>query len=107
VSDRVLIVDDTKDVADALAGLLTKLGYETKALYDGESAIQEAAKFQPDMAFIDIGMPGLDGYEVVRRIRQQHGHIYVILVALTGWTQVKDIQKAYNTGFNLHAALAT
>jgi len=102
VSDRILIVDDSCDVADSLARLLTTLGYEAKAVYDGQSAIQEAAEFQPDMAFIDIGMPGLDGYEVVRRIRQQRGHIHIILVALTGWSQAADIQRAYNSGFDLH-----
>ena len=102
MSDRILIVDDSCDVADSLARLLTTLGYEAKAVYDGQSAIQQAAEFQPDMAFIDIGMPGLDGYEVVRRIRQQRSHIHIILVALTGWSQAADIQRAYNSGFDLH-----
>ena len=91
MSDRILIVDDTTDVADSLARLLTTLGYDAKAVYDGESAIQQAAEFQLDMAFIDVAMPGLDGYEVVRRIRQQQGHIHVILIALTGWAQAADI----------------
>jgi CheY-like chemotaxis protein len=104
VSDRILVVDDTKDVADALVRLLTVLGYEAIAVYNGARAIDAATDFQPDMAFIDIGMPGLDGYEVVRRIRQQRGHIHVILIALTGWTRAEDIQKAYNSGFDLHVA---
>ena len=104
MSDRILIVDDTTDVADSLARLLTTLGYDAKAVYDGESAIQQAAEFQLDMAFIDVAMPGLDGYEVVRRIRQQQGHIHVILIALTGWAQAADIQRAYNCGFDLHVA---
>jgi CheY-like chemotaxis protein len=104
VTDRILVVDDTKDVADSLVRLLTTLGYEALAIYDGESAIREAAIFEPDMAFIDIGMPGLNGYEVVRRIRQQRGHIHVILVALTGWAQAADVQQAYNSGFDLHVA---
>ena len=104
MSDRILVVDDNPDVADALVRLLTTLRHEAKAVYDGESAVRETAEFQPDMAFIDIGMPGLDGYEVVRRIRQQRGHIHVILVALTGWSQAADIQRAYNSGFDLHVA---
>jgi len=104
VSDRILVVDDNPDVADALFRLLTTLRHEAKAIYDSESAVREAAEFQPDMAFIDIGMPGLDGYEVVRRIRQQLGHIHMILVALTGWSQAADIQRAYNAGFDLHVA---
>jgi CheY-like chemotaxis protein len=49
-------------------------------------------------------MPGLDGYEVVRQIRQQRSHIHVILIALTGWAQAADIQRAYNSGFDLHVA---
>jgi CheY-like chemotaxis protein len=102
VSDRILVVDDTHDVADSLVRLLTTLGYEVKAVYDGARAIDAAANFQPDMAFIDIGMPGLDGYEVVRRIRQQRNHIHVILIALTGWAQAADVQQAYNAGFDLH-----
>jgi CheY-like chemotaxis protein len=104
MEDRILVVDDHRDIADSLIRLLRVLGYEAKAVYDGKSAIQEAAEFEPDMAFIDIGMPGLNGYEVVRQIRQQRAHIHVILVALTGWTRSADIQQAYNSGFDLHIA---
>jgi CheY-like chemotaxis protein len=82
VSNRILVVDDTADVADSMARLLTALGCESRAVYNGKSALQQATEFQPDMAFINIGMPELDGYEVVRRIRQQRNHIHVILVAL-------------------------
>src|SRR4029079_11242872 len=96
VSDRILVVDDNRDVANSLTRLLKVLGYEAKAVYDGPSALQEAADFEPDLAFIDIGMPELDGYEVVQRIRQQRGHIHVILIALTGRSRPADVQQAYN-----------
>jgi CheY-like chemotaxis protein len=70
MSERVLVVDDNRDAADTLARTITEFGYEAKAVYDGNQAIAEAATFLPDMALIDIGMPGLDGYETVSRLRQ-------------------------------------
>jgi CheY-like chemotaxis protein len=104
VKDRILVVDDNRDAADTLVRLLAALGYEAKALYDGQAAIEHAAEFQPDMAFIDIGMPKLDGYEVVKQIRQQRGAHHVILVAHTGWSGGTDKQRAYDSGFDLHVA---
>jgi CheY-like chemotaxis protein len=103
VSDRILIVDDNCDVADSLARLLTVLGYATKVVYDGETALQVAAEYGPDIAFVDIGMPGIDGYEVVQRIRQD-GDGNSILVAHTGWSRGTDKQRAYDAGFDLHIA---
>ncbi len=102
MSDRILVVDDSEDVADALVRLLRTLGYEAEAVYDGQSALKQASEFQPDMAFIDIGMPGLNGYEVVQRIRQQPKNVHAILVALTGWSRPSDKKRAYESGFDLH-----
>jgi len=62
MKERILVVDDQCDVADSLVRLLMTLGYETKAVYDGRQAVDQAADFLPDMVFIDIGMPGFDGY---------------------------------------------
>jgi CheY-like chemotaxis protein len=104
MDDRILIVDDNTDIADTLAKLLATLGYEAKAVYGGQQALESVADFHPDMAFIDIGMPGLNGYEVVQKIRQQRSEIHAILVALTGHSQADDIQQAYNSGFDLHVA---
>ncbi len=103
MEDRILVADDNRDVADALVRLLTALGYEARAVYSGEEAVKAAAEFQPEMAFIDIGMPGLNGYDTVARIRQR-GSNHVILVALTGWTQREDKLRAYESGFDLHVA---
>jgi len=100
--DRVLVVDDNRDAADSLARLIAALGCEAKAVYDGNQAIEQAATFLPDMAVIDIGMPGLDGYETATRIRQQRGSAYIILVALTGWTRAEDQRRAYDCGFDLY-----
>jgi DNA-binding response OmpR family regulator len=100
--DRVLVVDDNRDAADTLANAITAFGYEAKAVYDGNQAIAEAATFLPDMALIDIGMPGLDGYETVSRLRQQRVSTYIIMVAVTGWTGEQHRRRAYDCGFDLY-----
>ena len=104
VSERVLVVDDHHDAADSLVKLITALGYEAKAVYDGLEAVKQAAEYAPDMALIDIGMPGLDGFETVSRIRQQRGNGHLILVAVTGWSEAEDKRRAYEAGFDLHVA---
>jgi CheY-like chemotaxis protein len=104
VNERILIVDDSRDTADSLAKLITAFGYEAKAVYDGRQAIDEARAFLPDMALIDIGMPGFDGYETVIQLRQQRDGGQVILVAVTGWSREQDKQRAYAAGFDLHVS---
>ena len=104
MTERILVVDDNRDTADSLARLIRSLGYEAKAVYDGRHAIEEAPLFLPDMALIDIGMPGLNGYETVSQIRQQVGNMHTILVAVTGWSRDEDKQRAYESGFDLHVA---
>jgi CheY-like chemotaxis protein len=99
---RILVVDDNRDAADALALLISTFGYKAKAVYDGEEALEQVATFSPDMALIDLGMPGLDGYETVSRIRQQRGNVHLILVAVTGYTGEEDKRRAYDCGFDLH-----
>jgi CheY-like chemotaxis protein len=102
VTERILIVDDNRDTADSLARLIKALGYEAKAVYDGLQAVEQASAFLPDMALIDIGMPGLDGYETVSRIRHLLGNTQTILVAVTGWSGDEDKRRAYESGFDLH-----
>jgi CheY-like chemotaxis protein len=104
MSEHVLVVDDDPDTADTLTKLIGQLGYEAVAAYDGESAIQVAASFLPDMALIDLGMPGLDGLETVKRLRQLRTSHHVILVAVTGWTRDEDKKRALEAGFDLHVA---
>jgi CheY-like chemotaxis protein len=74
-------------------------------VYDGDTALAAVGELRPEIAFIDIGMPGIDGYEVVQRIRQeQNGDGHAILVAHTGWSRGADRQRAYDAGFDLHVA---
>lgn len=101
MKERILVVDDNRDAADSHARLIASFGYEPKAVYDGCQSVDEAADFRPDMALIDIRMPGLDGYEVARRIRQQWGSD-VILVAVTGFAWEEHAQRAYEHGFDRH-----
>lgn len=101
MNDRVLIVDDNRDAADALARLVESFGYDTKAVYNGEDAIRETAKFLPDMALIDLEMPGLNGYQTVARMRQRRPAAEIIVVAVTGFTGAEHKQRAYDAGFDL------
>jgi len=99
---RILVVDDSHYVADASARLIAICGYETKAVYDGRQAIEQAIAFAPDMVLMDIGMPGLDGYEVAAQIRGALTNANVILVAVTCMDRDQEKQRAYESGFNLH-----
>jgi len=102
VTERILVVDDDRATADTSALLIETLGYEAKAVYSGQAAVEQIAKFQPDMCLIDIGMPERDGYDTVAQIRQQPGGTHVILVAVTGWSRDEDKRRAYEAGFDLH-----
>jgi len=102
VSERILVVDDDRPTADMQALLIGTLGYEAKAVYSGQDAVDQIATYEPDMALIDIGMPERDGYDTVASIRQQPGGTHVILVAVTGWSRDEDKRKAYESGFDLH-----
>ena len=99
---RLLVVDDNHDAANSLAMLLRMQGHEVRVAHDGLSAIDAARAFQPELVFLDIGMPGMDGYEVTRRLRQMPGMDGVPLVALTGWGQQEDRHRTAEAGFNHH-----
>jgi PAS domain S-box-containing protein len=99
---RVLIVDDNDDAAVTLQLLLTSLGHETSIARNGLEALERAPEFRPDVVLLDIGLPGLDGYEVARRLRAQDTQRMVRLVAVTGWGQPADRAKAQEAGFDLH-----
>ena len=102
VPRRVLIVDDSEDGAEALAMLLELAGHETHKAYDGFEAIEAARRLSPDAVLLDIGLPGLNGYEVCRRIRSEPWGRDLILVALTGWSQEEDRQQSREAGFHSH-----
>lgn len=105
-SHRVLVVDDVKPSANTLALMLKGLGQESHTVYDGVSAVRAAEEFRPEVAFVDIAMPGIDGYEVARRIRQRSGH-QPVLVALTGYGQQEDRRRAFEAGFDHHLVKPT
>jgi PAS domain S-box-containing protein len=99
---RVLVVDDNQDAADSLAMLLRLAGQDVRAAYDGPSALTQANDFQPALVFLDIGMPGMDGYEVARRLRGESHLQGAVLVALTGWGQEEDRRRSTEAGFDHH-----
>jgi PAS domain S-box-containing protein len=102
-SQRVLVVDDNRDAADTLSMLLEFMGSkEVKVCNDGPAALAEMASFRPDVVLLDIGMPGMDGNEVARRIRQQPQFAGTRLVALTGWGQDEDRRRTQESGFDHH-----
>jgi CheY-like chemotaxis protein len=102
VRRRVLIADDNLDAAISLAILLRYDGHDVRTVHDGPSAVRAAEAFQPQVALLDIGMPGLNGYQVAARIRAAPGGSEVCLIALTGWGQAADKDKAYAAGFDVH-----
>lgn len=99
---RILVADDNRDAADSLAMLFELSGHEIRIANNGAEAITIAEAFQPHAAFIDIGMPVLNGYEVARRIRQHSWGAGVRLVALTGWGQEENKRQAERSGFDRH-----
>jgi CheY-like chemotaxis protein/two-component sensor histidine kinase len=99
---RVLVVDDNRDAADSLAALLALEGHTVHTAYDGEAALAEAAAFQPELAFLDIGMPGRNGYEVAQALRQAPAMAGIRLVALTGWGSDADRSRSLASGFDHH-----
>jgi CheY-like chemotaxis protein len=98
---RILVVDDNRDVASSLAVVLELMGHQVETVNDGLAAIEKAVAFHPDVILLDIGMPGLNGYEVARRIREQ-GQEGLVLVALTGWGQEEDRRLSHEAGFDVH-----
>jgi len=99
---RILVVDDNRDAANTLAMLLRVLGAEVRAVYDGPAALEAIGRECPNAVFLDIGMPGMDGYTVAMEIRRQPQFADMLLVALTGWGQDEDRQRSSEAGFDHH-----
>src|SRR5262249_44936038 len=102
VARRILLVDDYRYVAEPLRKLLTLEGHDVKIADDGPSALAEISNYRPDIALLDIGLPGIDGYELAARIRQQAEYESMILIALTGYGQEEDLHRAWDAGFDFH-----
>jgi PAS domain S-box-containing protein len=99
---RILVVDDNADAADSLSLALRMMGHVVATVHEGIDALETTATFHPDVILLDIGLPGISGYEVARRIRERIDGNKVILVALTGWGQEEDRDRSREAGFNHH-----
>ena len=98
---RVLLVEDSDDIRELMTLLITSAGHEVIAAPDGETGLQLAIDTVPDVALVDLGLPGLDGYDVARRCRERIG-TDLVLIALSGYGQAEDLNKARDAGFDLH-----
>jgi PAS domain S-box-containing protein len=98
----ILVVDDHPDLADAIASLLEGIGHEARAVYSGEEALATARTRKPDVMIVDIGMPGMTGYDVARRVRADRAFAGTRLVALTGYGRDEDRVRVIEAGFDLH-----
>jgi len=99
---RVLIADDNRDAADSLATLLTLAGHDMRVAYDGLAALSAAREFHPEMALLDIDMPGLDGYAVAEALRAEPWAAQLAIVAITGWGNQQSARRAEEAGFDAH-----
>ena len=100
VRRRILVVDDNADSADSLAMILNHSGHVAEPVYGAAQALERAAAFDPEVVLLDIGLPGIDGYEVARQLRGRGSNAR--LVALTGYGQPEDVRRAQDAGFNAH-----
>lgn len=99
---RVLVVDDNEDAANSLAMILKLGGHETASVYTAAAALERAAAFKPDVVLLDIGLPGMDGYEVAQKMRELPGLRDIRLVAVTGYGRSDDRMRARDAGFDDH-----
>jgi len=96
------VVDDNRDAAESLGMLLEMENCIVSVAFDGLQALAALEQFQPEIVLLDIGMPGMDGYELARRMRATSWGADLVLVALTGWGQADDKRRAMDAGFNEH-----
>jgi CheY-like chemotaxis protein len=99
---RILVVDDNTDAAASLSELLELTGHVVHTVHDGPAALEAAMRLKPDAVLLDIGLPGMSGYDIAREIRGQPWGRDVLLVALTGWGQAKDRIRSREAGFDRH-----
>jgi PAS domain S-box-containing protein len=99
---RILVVDDNVDAAVTTAALLQGWGHEVQAAYSGEVALEKVRSFEPEIVLLDIGMPGMTGYDVARRLRTEPSAQGIIIVALTGYGQGADLKRSWDAGFDYH-----
>jgi len=99
---RILVVDDNQDAADTMAELLALNGQQVRTAYRGAEALALVPTFRPEIVFLDLGLPGMDGYEVARRLRAQPEHARMTLIALTGYGRESDFARSKEAGIDYH-----
>jgi CheY-like chemotaxis protein len=99
---RVMVIDDNKDAAESMSMLFELWGHEVLCAYDGRAALEAAVKYRPDAVFLDIGLPGMDGYEIAERFRELPGSNGTVLVAITGYGQDEDRRRSREAGIDHH-----
>jgi two-component system CheB/CheR fusion protein len=100
-ADRILVVDDNRDAANSLAMLLRCLGYEVRAVYDGQAALLAEQEFEPRIVLLDLRLPGIDGFEVARRLRSR-GRMECQLIAISGLDSDEHAEQVAAAGFACH-----
>ena len=98
---HVLVVDDNRDTATSCAKLFSALGHDVRTAFDGLEAIEVAHAFRPEVIFLDIGLPGMNGYDVARTLRSE-GFRHESIIAVTGYGQPEDRQRSHDAGFDEH-----
>lgn len=99
---RLLVVDDNRDAAESMSMLLEMWGHEVAFAYDGPSALETAQRWRPEAIFLDIGLPGMDGYEVAERMRELPQAKHAVLIAITGYGQEDDRLRSRRAGIDHH-----
>jgi CheY-like chemotaxis protein len=99
---RILVADDNVDAADSLGMLLRYMGYDVQVVHDGRAALESARMHRPQLVLLDLGMPGFDGYDVVRRLRREDGFGSLPFVAVTGMGGPEDLRRTREAGFDAH-----
>ena len=102
IAQRILIVEDNQDSAMSLKLLLEALGHAVAVVHDGEGAVDAAAAQRPDVILMDIGLPGISGYDAARRIRNDCKDSRLLIIALTGWGQEQDRRRSVDAGIDHH-----
>jgi two-component system, sensor histidine kinase len=99
---RVLVVDDNVDAAAMLAALIRQLGHEVEIVHDGSAALRAVEGYRPEVILLDIGMPGMNGFEVAQRLRELRRVPRLRIVAVTGWGKPEDRERSRAAGFDMH-----
>src|SRR5580698_10367533 len=99
---RVLLVDDSIEAAEAMSMLLETLGHDVRTMHDGPSTLAMVDEFAPEVVILDIGLPGMNGFEVARELRARESTRHVLMIALTGYGDASDKRQAHEAGFDHH-----